>query len=110
MKFALPQEVSNHVRYKVCKFYGINQIIGSPSTSSKLITATDSIALVNDKVGHNLELIEGNLTDILSPTTSSAFSNEFGMITTTTTTTTTTSHDEQVAVEMLFTCKTCSFR
>lgn len=133
MKFALPQEISRHVRDKVCKFYNLNKAIQSSPTCSSSEGATTSQTTTkfpvitsnsikyqtlvdcgadNDKVlespcimSQDMDLIENNLNDILSPTFQMNTSNDndfetiIGEI----------DANEQ-AVEIHFTCKLCTFR
>lgn len=117
MKFPLAQEVSRHVRDKVCKFYKTHQsptcTVTSDASKAFSLMTSDSIkfqSLANDKVPESLvaDLIDNNFTDILSPTSFPLMSgsesevNEFGMII-----------DELQAeqvVEVSFTCKLCDFR
>lgn len=140
-KFPLPQEVSRHVRDKVCKFYRTKNTVQSPTTTSTITSneapqsiQTSSLALitpnlnkcesfesfsVNDEVtenssclvvGQRLDLIENNLTDILSPTTSyqittyneheeSEFEMMLGEV-----------ESDEKTVEISFACKWCEFK
>lgn len=132
MKFPLAQEVSRHVRDKLCKFYktqtsttstvtSISQT-SSGSTEPFKVNAVDSIKhrnLDNEKVlgsssdlmvGQGLCLIENNFTDDILSTTSFRLSssneiedNEFGMIIK-------AIEEEEQVVEISFTCKMCEFR
>lgn len=138
MKFPLPQEVSKHVREKVCKFYWTSGNVQSPVTctiTSNDLASPDSpskaFALITsdsikfqtagsftadeDKVsespsrlvvGQELELIENNLVDILSPTSFTSNDNEeseFGILIG-------AMVGEEQVVEVSFTCKLCEFR
>lgn len=100
MKFPLAQEVSRHVRDKVCKFYKTtppaatvtcSEAESSQTTPKALITSDE--AAEHEKVGLDL-----NFTEILSPSTF-RIGEEFAMMI----------GDEQV-VEISFTCKVCDFR
>ena len=124
MKFPLAQDVSRHVRDKVCKFYSVQTptcTVTSQTTSS--LEVSDSIqqqesekvseSLSRHIVGPTLDLIETNFTDILSPSTFPLTStgneteeNEFGMIIGE------LDHEgeEEALVEVSFTCKLCEFR
>lgn len=102
MKFPLAQEVSRHVRDKVCKFYKTtqsatvtcNEEAENSQTSKALIT---SDTMTNEKVGLDL-----NFTEILSPSTF-RIGEEFAMMIGE------VASVEQV-VEISFTCKVCDFR
>lgn len=116
MKFPLAQEVSRHVRDKLCKFYSSGNALQSPATStvtSKAFVSTTSHSttfqgLENEKVNESpsrlaSDLIESNITDILSPTSFDiklGSDHEFGLI---------IEQIEQEA-EVSFTCKVCDFR
>lgn len=137
MKFPLAQEVSRHVRDKVCKFYSNNDrkivqssptcTVTSNETQKSSLISPDSIKLenmassVNEKVPESLsrlvveqslELIENNFTDILSPSS----------FTLTSTGNETEENefgmiigelgdagDEEIIVEVCFKCKLCDF-
>lgn len=133
MKFPFAQEVSRHVRDKLCKFYktqtpttstvtSISQTSSPGSTKPFKLIAVDSIkhkSLVDEKflgtttelmVAQGLGLIESNFTDDILSTTSFRLSssneiedNEFGMIIEA------IEEDEQI-VEVSFACKLCEFR
>lgn len=139
MKFPLAQEISRHVRDKVCKFYSRREIVQATSTITSneaksnqtpakafpLITSNsikaESFASCsgNDEVpespsclvaAQGLDLIESNFTDVLSPAASYQI-------------TTYNEHEEsgfgmiledvegpEKDVLICFTCKWCQFR
>jgi hypothetical protein len=132
MKFPLAQEVSRHVRDKVCKFL---QSPKTPQSSTCTITSSDQLSSVtsgafaliasdsinfqslesgseSDRVpsgvvaGAELDLIETNFAEVLSPASfqmSSSTDNAFGMMIGEV-------RNEEQAVEVSFACKLCEFR
>lgn len=102
MKFPLAQEVSRHVRDKVCKFYRTAQSCAVTSTQT---SQTSPEALI-EKVPTGLDL---NVSDILSPSmfriATTGDDNEFAMMIGDVASVA----DEQV-VDISFTCKVCDFR
>lgn len=101
LKFPLAQEVSRHVRDKVCKFYKTTSATvtsNAEGSQTALITADST---KHEKVGQGLDL---NFTEILSPSTFRiGDDNEFAMMIGD------VASVEQV-VEICFTCKVCDFR
>lgn len=108
MKFPFAQEVSRHVRDKVCKFYSTTApaLPTSTVTSSAGIKSefTESLTKVPESAtGQTLALDESNFGEILSPTEFATVDNAFGMI------------DGEIAgeehiIEVAFSCKLCDFR
>lgn len=132
MKFPLAQEVSRHVRDKLCKFYKTQTSATSTITSDNQtssgsskpfnLIAINSIkpeSLGNEKVldsstelmvSRELSLIENNFTDDILSTASFRLSssneiedNEFGMIIE-------EIEEEEQVVEISFACKLCEFK
>lgn len=110
MKFPLAQEVSRHVRDKVCKFYSttVQSLPTSTVTSNAAEPSkfTESLLKVPESpspaTGHALEL--NSFVEMLSPTSFETVDNAFGMII-----------DDEIAaeehiIEVAFSCKMCSFR
>lgn len=116
MKFPLAQEVSRHVRDKVCKFYSTGNSLESPATTSITSKASTSTATYPIKLAEALDHakvsestprlipdnIDNTLNDILSPASfviTPENEHEFGLII------------EQIEqeVEVSFTCKLCDF-
>lgn len=111
MKFPLAQEVSRHVRDKVCKFYQTAPpctVTSNEASTSFFSIADDSIKFQSlvDKVAVD-DLIDQNFTELLSP---SAFrltpsnENEFEMIIDG------LENEAKQVVEISFACKLCDFR
>lgn len=108
MKFPLAQEVSRHVRDKVCKFYSTTVPSLPTATVTSEAAVSSEFTEISPKVPENstgqvLELDE-NFGEILSPTTFASVDSAFGMII-----------DDEIAgeehiIEVAFSCKLCDFR
>lgn len=110
MKFPLAQEVSRHVRDKVCKFFSatVQSLPTSTVTSNAAEPSEFAGSLLkvpeSPSTGQGLELIENTFVEMLSPTAFATVDSAFGMII-----------DEEIAgeehiVEVAFSCKLCDFR
>lgn len=106
MKFPFAQEVSRHVRDKVCKFYRTFESPTCTVTANEVhVPTTDSITYRKAPESPSRLGLDLNFTDLLSPGKFQGYENEFGMIIGEMA----NGVEDQVA-ELSFRCKLCDFK